>query len=286
MTPPPAAATAHAPQRERARRPRPALAPSRPRRVSGPARAAPGASRGPDTAERGLLLGALDVLTSVSRHQALDRLIRGRTWIVLVAFALIGIVTLQLLVLTLNAHIGRTLVREAQLQRENATSSIESSELASGERVESLAARLGMELVQVGDVRFLAADPRADIARAAAALDEPAGSASVTSGEQAAAADASSTATVEAGAGTGASSTAPEEPASTTASDAASAPSSASDSPGPGTSEQAASADSTTPPQGAASTTQPEQPAAAATGPLEHGGATAGPGGESTNGAG
>jgi hypothetical protein len=295
MTPPLTAATAHAPQRDRARRPRPALAPPRPRRVSGPARSAPGASRGPDTAERGLLLGALDVLTSVSRHQALDRLIRGRTWIVLVAFALIGIVTLQLLVLTLNAHIGRTLVREAQLQRENATSSIESSELASGERVESLAARLGMELVQVGDVRFLAVDPRADIARAAAALDEPAGSASATSGEQAATAGASSTAgaeagagtgasstaSAEAGAGTGASSTAPDEQASTTAGDAESAPSSAADSPGP-TSEEAASADSTTPAQGAASATQPEQPAAAVAGPLEHGGATAG----ATNGAG
>ena len=96
----------------------------------------------------------------VSEHTLLDRLIRGRIWIALIAFALIGIVTLQLLVLQLNASIGRALVREAQLQRGNAAYSIENSELASGERVESQAARLGMQLVPVGALRFLTSDPR------------------------------------------------------------------------------------------------------------------------------
>jgi len=80
-------------------------------------------------------------------------------------------VTLQLLVLQLNAGIGRALVREAQLQRENAAESIENSELASGERVEAQAARLGMQLVPIGALRFLGSDPQADVARAAAALD-------------------------------------------------------------------------------------------------------------------
>jgi cell division protein FtsL len=119
------------------------------------------------------VLGVLAALNSLSRNPSLDRLIRGRTWIALIAFALIGIVTLQLLVLRLNANIGHALVREAQLQRENAALSIESSELAAGERVESLAARLGMELVPEGALRFLTIDPRRDIARAAAALSKP-----------------------------------------------------------------------------------------------------------------
>jgi len=290
VTPPAAAASAQVPQRERARRARPALAPRAPRRVSGPARGADGVSRGPAAAERGLVLGALDVLTGISRHQALDRLIRGRTWIALVAFALIGIVTLQLLVLTLNAHIGRLLVHQAQLQRENAASSIESSELAAGERVESLAARLGMELVQVGDVRFLTVDPRADIARAAAALNEPAGTASTTSTEQ------TVTATGEGLATAGASSAAAEEHAGTPTADAgapapsgtAEPPSSTTEPPSSGSGEQAASAGATPPEQGvAAAPDGAEQPApSASSGPLEHGGATAGAGGESTNAAG
>jgi cell division protein FtsL len=129
------------------------------------------------------VLGVLGALNSISRNPSLDRLIRGRTWIALIAFALIGIVTLQLLVLRLNANIGGALVREAQLQRENAALSIESSELAAGERVESLATRMGMELVPEGALRFLTSDPRADIGRAAAALSKPVHASSASSSE-------------------------------------------------------------------------------------------------------
>lgn len=143
-------------------------------------------------AERGLLLGVLAALNSLSRNPSLDRLIRGRTWIVLIAFALIGIVTLQLLVLRLNANIGRALVREAQLQRTNAALSIESSELAAGERVESLTAKLGMELVPEGALRFLSINPSSDIARAAAALNKPVQTASTSSTEAAGASSSGS----------------------------------------------------------------------------------------------
>ena len=181
MTPPAAATSAT--NRTRTGTPRPSIAPRRPRRVSGPARSAPVAPPRRAQSERGLALGLLEALTRISHHQRLDRLIRGRTWIALIAFALIGIVTLQLLVLTLNARIGRVLVHQAQLQRENATLSIESSELAAGERVESLAARLGMELVQVGAVRFLSVDSRADIARAAAAVSASPQTSSTGTGE-------------------------------------------------------------------------------------------------------
>ena len=48
-------------------------------------------------------------------------------------------------------------MREALLQRENAALSIENSELAGGERVETQAARLGMQLVPDGALRFLTA---------------------------------------------------------------------------------------------------------------------------------
>ncbi len=77
-----------------------------------------------------LAVGLLAALDGLPRHRLLDRLIARADWIALVAFALIGIVTLQLLLLTLNGDIGRALEREALLQRENAALSIENSELA------------------------------------------------------------------------------------------------------------------------------------------------------------
>jgi hypothetical protein len=180
---PPAAAAATSPagpaRRTRAPVPaRPRVAPRRPpRRISGPLRVPAGRSARPSQAQtqaqHGLVLGVLGALDGVSRSGALDRLIRGRIWIAVIAFALIGIVTLQLLVLQLNASIGRSLVREAQLQRANAALSIEGSELSAGERVESQAGRIGMQLVPLGALRFLTASPRGDVARAAAALKAP-----------------------------------------------------------------------------------------------------------------
>jgi cell division protein FtsL len=185
MTPPAAAAAAEAaPATHRGRTTvpaRPSVAPRKPRRISGPAR--PPATRAPARparppapsvqVERGLVPWLAQSLNDISRNRSLDRLIRSRTWIALIAFALIGIVTLQLLVLRLNANIGHALVRESALQRENAALSIESSELAAGERVESQAAHLGMQLVPEGSLRFLASRPAGDVARAAAALKAP-----------------------------------------------------------------------------------------------------------------
>jgi cell division protein FtsL len=103
----------------------------------------------------------------------LDRLIRGRMWIGIVAFALIGIVTLQLGLLRLNSSIGHSLEKEGTLQRENAALSIENSELAGGDRVESQAERLGMRLVAVGALQFLSSHATGDVPHAAQALKAP-----------------------------------------------------------------------------------------------------------------
>lgn len=209
---PPASASVSAPAVHRGRSAvpaRPRVAPRNPRRISGPARAParrpPRPLQPPAEAERGLALGLAQKLSGISRHEALDRLIRSRAWIGLIAFALIGIVTLQLLLLTLNAHIGRALAHETQLQRENAALSIESSEMAAGERIESQAAHLGMELVPEGALRFLRVDPRADIGRAAGALITPVHIPSAGSGEASTEVSAPATSS-EAGSATGESS--------------------------------------------------------------------------------
>jgi hypothetical protein len=173
-----ARATAAAP----AVRPRRTTAPARPlvvprpRRVSGPARRgderrgigdrpARRRSEGKD----GIALGVLAGIERLGRRRSLG----GRTWIALVAFALIGIVTLQLGLLKLNAGIGRALEHEALLQRENAALSIEDSELAASDRVISQAVKLGMETVPTRALRFLSVRPRVDPARSRAALSTP-----------------------------------------------------------------------------------------------------------------
>jgi cell division protein FtsL len=110
-----------------------------------------------------------------------SQLVVGRRWIALVAFALIGIVTMQLGLLRLNGGIGRALEQEAALQRENAALSIENSEMAASDRVQSRALGIGMELVPAGALRFLWASPQLDPARGAAALTSTARSATTAS---------------------------------------------------------------------------------------------------------
>jgi hypothetical protein len=159
---PPAAAAAPAihPRRTVGPGRGPLAVPRKPRRVSGPA-------RGTDRAR------VAQPAPAAATQRLLDRLISGRAWIGLVAFALIGIVTMQLGLLELNGGIGRALEHEALLQRENAALSIENSEMAAGDRVELRAAQMGMELVPAGALRFLPARPGIDAARAAAALSAP-----------------------------------------------------------------------------------------------------------------
>jgi cell division protein FtsL len=194
MTPPAAAAAPTV-------RPRRAPAPRGPRRISGPARPATAPRRpaaGAAAGQPGLVLGLLSALDSLARHRLLDRLIRGRVWIGLVAFALIGIVTLQLGLLKLNGGIGRALEHEALLQRENAALSIENSELAAGTRVEQKAAKLGMAFVPGGALRFLSANGHGEVGKAAAALASAAHAAAETREARAAeAASASSGETSE-----------------------------------------------------------------------------------------
>jgi hypothetical protein len=195
MTPPPAAAAPLAPAgRARSARAQgavghrlPLSAPRPARRVSGPARgrragpARAGANGGGAPAHRALAaLGRLAPgglarrATSADSLRSLQRRLSGRLGIALVAFALIGIVTLQLGLLKLNGGIGRALAHEAALQRENAALSIENSELTAGDRVELRAAGIGMQYVAPSALKPLVAQPARDAARAAAALRAPA----------------------------------------------------------------------------------------------------------------
>ncbi len=152
-----------------------ALPRERPVRPSSPARkrSAPARRRASVGATPGIALRGVQALDGISSSAFLDRLIRGRLWIGLLAFALIGIVAMQLLVLKLNTGIGRTLGHVATLQRENAQLNIEDSMYSSENRVAPLATAAGMTLAPAGTVHFVAAS-MADISRAAAALSSAA----------------------------------------------------------------------------------------------------------------
>jgi cell division protein FtsL len=169
MTPPATAALAGSAAQQRART---GLRP--PRRVSGPSRRPQAPQPRRALARAGSpLLQLLAAAERLSSHRLIDRLVRGRAWLVLVTCALIGVVTLQLALLKLNGGVGRTLQTQSQLQRQNASLSIENSELAAADRVQSRAAQMGMEFASSTALRSLAANPHVDVNRAAGVLSAP-----------------------------------------------------------------------------------------------------------------
>ena len=179
-----------------------ALPRERPARPRSPARKRSGLKHSQVGATPGIALRGAHALESLSSSAFLDRLIRGRLWIGLLAFALIGIVAMQLLVLKFNTGIGRTLGHVATLQRENAQLNIEDSMYSSENRVAPLATAAGMTLAPAGTVHFVAASV-ADISRAAAALS----SAAQSSAAQASASTAANASTIGGESATGSSST-------------------------------------------------------------------------------
>ncbi len=180
MTPPAANAAGrplHAPSGRSAATARPA------RRVSGPLRAPQPRAAGPGVGGRPvavprpapraapLLERLLELLRALPDHRLLDRLIRGRAWIAILAVSLLGIVFLQVSLLKLNAGIGRAVQHSALLQRENADLRDSVSRLSSGDRVQRLANRMGLAVPTPGTVRFVV--PRAGSAAQAASRIRP-----------------------------------------------------------------------------------------------------------------
>ncbi len=151
----------------------------RPRRTTAPSRrrAKPSSTQNP-----GIALRTAGAFERVSASALLDRLIHGRLWIGLLAFALIGIVAMQLVVLKLNTGIGGKLQREALLQRENAQLGIENSMYSAESRIAPLAAATGMTFAPAGTVHFVTASPD-DFSRAASALSSASQSSTSTQSE-------------------------------------------------------------------------------------------------------
>ncbi|MEA2288612.1 MAG: hypothetical protein QOD55_609 [Solirubrobacteraceae bacterium] len=170
MTPPSATAT-HGSRSTRSARTRTATRP--PRRVSGPARTpvrttgrAVPVGAGGAVAAPPLALRLAHAGVRIGDARVLDRLVRGRAWIAIIAVGLLGIVFMQVSMLQLNAGISRAVTSAETLHRQNATMRAEISKLESGERIGDAAAALGMIAPPAGDVNYL--DGRKADGRAAA----------------------------------------------------------------------------------------------------------------------
>lgn len=154
-------------------RPRPRKAAAPARRVSGPAKGRGTAARASVAAPQPFVLRVGGAVHAVAEHRFLDRLIRGRAWIGILAGGLMGIVFLQVSMLQMNAGIGASVEKATKLERQNAALQAGISQLSSGERIQDIAARQGM-VVPAGasGVRFL--DARSlDVGRAVRGITAP-----------------------------------------------------------------------------------------------------------------
>jgi hypothetical protein len=154
-----------------------------PRRVSGPLRgrlAGGAAIPNPATTRRrsaratapplGQRLAAR--VRALPNHQLLDRIVRGRAWILILGVMLAGIVAMQVEVLKLGASMGRSIERTSALQSRNELLRESVAALADQQRIERLASGMGMVMPSPGAVGFLRAR-RVNIGKAAFAIKSP-----------------------------------------------------------------------------------------------------------------
>jgi hypothetical protein len=106
-------------------------------------------------------------------HAWLDRIIRGRAWIPLLGVMLAGIVAMQVEVLKLSASMGRSLERSTALQSRNEILRASVAGLADDQRIERIAAGMGLVMAAPDAVDFLAAQNTVDVKGAIAGIHQP-----------------------------------------------------------------------------------------------------------------
>ena len=155
--------------------PAPLRVPPAPRRVSGPARRA-----AVETVPRSRMSAALIRLID---HPLLERLVRGRVWIALVAAALLGIVAMQVVLLRLGAQIGtQTQAYNVLLQKTEAAETAIGG-IEANNRLSKLAgSATGMVYAAPGAVTYLQVNP-GDGHRAADRISTPTSAAIVAATE-------------------------------------------------------------------------------------------------------
>ena len=88
-------------------------------------------------------------------HPLLDRIVRGRAWIPILGVLLAGIVAMQVEVLKLSAGVGRSIERGTALQSRNEQLRASVAALSDDQRIERLAASMGMVMPAPEAINFL-----------------------------------------------------------------------------------------------------------------------------------
>jgi cell division protein FtsL len=94
-------------------------------------------------------------LRSLPERALIDRLVRGRAWIPVLGLMLVGIVAMQVEVLKLGAGIGRAVQQTTELSARNQALRASVAALGDDQRIESMAAKMGMIMPAPGAVGFL-----------------------------------------------------------------------------------------------------------------------------------
>jgi hypothetical protein len=140
---------------------RPAAAPARRRAARSPRPAARAATRGgaaqliPVAAAR--TAGAVGDIADCG---LMLRMTRGRLWIAVLAALLAGIVALNVFSLSFSSSASRVAERSESLQRENSVLRAGLAQQLSSQRVEEIAASLGLEVPEPREIVYLKPDGR------------------------------------------------------------------------------------------------------------------------------
>jgi hypothetical protein len=114
------------------------------------------------------------VALDVSASRMMDRVVRGRAWIGVIAFSLIGLVAMQVSLLKLNSGIGRAAETVSTLERSNSSLRSDITGLGAGDRIQRLAEAEGFVMPAPGDVAYLrSGDRHGDAVRAARRMQAP-----------------------------------------------------------------------------------------------------------------
>ncbi len=147
-------------------------APAAPRRVSGPVVRRARAATAPRHSGT-LGMRALALVRSLPEHSLIDRLVRGRAWIPVLGVLLAGIIAMQVEVLKLGTNVGRWVQRTTTLQSQNESLQASVASLNDDQRIERLAAGMGMVMSAPATIAFLSARPGDDVSRAITNIHSP-----------------------------------------------------------------------------------------------------------------
>lgn len=116
---------------------------------------------------------ALRLVRALPNHSLLDRLVRGRAWIPVLGVLLVGLVAMQVEILKLGTSLGRSLQRTTSLQSQDESLQASVASLADDQRIERLAAGMGMVMPTPGMLTFVSAGTGGQLGKALANIHAP-----------------------------------------------------------------------------------------------------------------